>query len=105
MNWKEFLKPDIWKVVLTIIFLIISFSGTSMRGCRDSAYGGTCVFYRGFPLPMVFYDSTLYISTQALLIQNIFAPIADLIFWYIISAIIATIIVQRKTKKKRGRKT
>lgn len=68
MNWKEFLKPTIVKIILMIIFTVIT----------------TLLFY-GLPLN----NTIIYFGGPAQF--DYFFMIIDIIFWYLISCIIASI--------------
>jgi hypothetical protein len=100
MNWKEFLKPSWIKIVLLLIFLVLSFFKTDYPFSSDSPS-----FSHGFPLYYLTegYDWWSYPEWQTsprkirdILYFNLFI---DLIFWYLLSCLI--IWVYDKVKKKK----
>ncbi|MBN2042262.1 MAG: hypothetical protein JW754_00485 [Candidatus Aenigmarchaeota archaeon] len=74
MNWEEFLGPDILKILLMIIFTIITtltMYGFPLRSV-NILFGGECGF-------------------------DYFFMIMDIIFWYVISCVIAGIVNKIKS--------
>lgn len=101
-NWKEFLKPNWKKIILTLIFILLSFLYFQMPSRvvtgihRDE--------YHGLPLPFYHYligfrilpsQEIEYIDSSNFLYPNL---LIDLIFWYLISCLMVLIYEEfRKT--------
>jgi hypothetical protein len=87
MSIKQFLKPDVRKIIVFLILLIISFFIKSGIALGE-------LYWRviGFPLPILVQTDGLFwsLSYQGIII--------DLIFWYIITCLI--IWIYEKFKKK-----
>lgn len=123
MNWKEFFKKNLMKLlVLTLILLIIStlivflpygyyMSGIQTYGIPFSG-GGDGYFppkpYNGIGFPLMFYayDYEAFGPPEHLYyfpsLYNYYNFIIDVIFWYIISCLI--IFIYNKLKKSKKKK-
>lgn len=92
MNWKEFFKPNEIKIVLTVIFFLVS-----IIIFKDNF---TPQIYVGFPL--LFYlksfGDMVNPGPDKIIYQNLFI---DLILWYLLSCLIMFIY---EKYVKRGRK-
>jgi hypothetical protein len=89
MNWKEFLKPDKRKIVLTFIVMIIFFPGYPP-------------YYKGGGFPFNYLSSgSCYAGSNIVSCAIKQAPmnlILDIIIWYIVSYLIIWIYDKRKKK-------
>jgi hypothetical protein len=92
MNWKEFLKPTIAKIILLIIFMIISvlFLGTTRMDAPSNW---------GWPFP-VYVSGCNFFGGGCVNEFVWFDLILDIIFWYVISCIIVIAYHVNKKKKK-----
>jgi hypothetical protein len=90
MDWKQFLKPDWKKILLTVILFLISTRYVSFLGL-DAPY------YIGFPIN-VYYMAGWPMSTKGFFYLGI---VIDLIFYYLISCLI--VWIYDKVRKKRIR--
>lgn len=79
INWKEFLKPTIGKIILFIILFFISFVFS--------------YFAQGFPLKFMEF----YIPT-GLQFKSLFNLISDIVFWYLVVCLI--VFIYHKIRKK-----
>jgi hypothetical protein len=102
MNWKQFLKPELNKIGLTLFLLFISsfvLQGSAVGQCRE-------IEYYGFPLPWFNYDcitdkGVLCSDNQAscsITSPEISILVLDIIIWYIISCVI--VWIYNKIKKR-----
>ena len=84
---KEFLKPDLRKIVIfLILFLISSFLRDFYKGLEVSTKYG---------FPIMFYHWDYYAKTTEF---NFVGFIIDFIFWYLISCLI--VFVYDKVRKR-----
>ena len=89
MNWKNFLKLDVKKIVLLIIlFILFSILFSHYRAiCIE---GGTT-----FGFPYNFYSNCNNAVSQGTILGNpkfdIIGFIVNLIFWYLISALLISL--------------
>lgn len=100
MNWKPFLKPDLKKIILTIIifFVILPAIYYMFIAPHDIAgYGGLFFFY-SFLVPILF----LALSTENIIIISIVGfllPILIILFWYVIACVLTAIFYKIKKVK------
>lgn len=86
---KEFLKPNLWKVVLFIVL-----SAFFLLSERHTVIGGELiVLIKGFPLPIETGDDFSWTQGNPLLIVYL---IVDLIFWYLLACLIYFIFTKLK---------
>ena len=108
MGIKEFLKPTILKIILTIIFIVVSLLFVYFPAplwIEESNNIATIDFYtniRGFPIPY------LIINIGGGVVQGFsifyFGLLIDLIFWYLLSCLIIFIynkVGKNKNKRKK----
>jgi len=92
MKWKEFLKPKLNKIGLTLLLLLISSfvpQGSIIGQCRE-------IEYYGFPSPWFKYDcitdkGVLCSGNQAgcsIMPPELLLLIVNIIVWYIFSCLI-----------------
>ena len=96
MEWKTFFKPDLIKILITILFLGISFLYQYIPKYTDAAsvYQGFPIFsyienygiFHGFPF--------IYFGEGQILISGL---IVDLIFWYLVSC--GVVAIYHKIRK------
>ena len=96
MNWKEFFKPTIWKIMIFLLFLIITsvFNlATQCPGCTRAAHGFPLTLYElpGCEPTPPFFECPKYRLVYSGLLFN-------LIFWYLVSC--GFIILYIKIRKK-----
>jgi preprotein translocase subunit SecE len=94
MNWKEFLKPDWRKIVLTIIlFTIVTglkwYLFDTCLGCYNTYFG----------VPLAFYEKIVWPRENEMTNFLIFNLIVDIIFWYLLSCLIVWIYDKFRKKK------
>jgi len=103
MNWKKFLKPEVNKIGLNLLLLLISsfvVQDIIIGQCRE-------IEYYGFPLPWFKYDCTtdkgvLCSGNQAvcsIMPPEVLLLIADIIVWYLLSCLIIWIYDRVKKRK------
>jgi hypothetical protein len=106
MSWKQFLKPDWRKIIITIIILFLTIfynTRTEILPQPKTRYyqgfpfewwiyeaGGTVIGYLIFNIPVELLYSGRIILTGF---------IADIIFWYLLSCLIVWIYDKVKKKK------
>jgi len=99
MNWKEFFKPTLWKIILTIIIFILLY--LIIGPTRDNIVPFACIkntpcgwyvlnFFRIFPLEFS------YLSFAILVQYLIF--LSELIISYILSCSIISSKIMKKGK-------
>jgi hypothetical protein len=80
MSLKEFFKPTTWKIILFVVFFVVS----SFIFTLDSRYGAAT--YIGAPFP--YYTSPAALPDQPSASWNFIYLLLDIIIWYLISALI-----------------
>ena len=108
MNWKEFFKPTIWKIIITlIIFLLIPvnmWNGVLPERCLPEDINCTPMKV-WFCKPLILqtenieYNKTLYISKFSQGLNIIIYLSIQLIISYLISCIIILLCNKIKNKK------
>jgi len=93
MNWKEFFVLDLRKIILLFVLLILSltitYSGNECSPYSEYSEGVACTDNKGFPFAYYSsYQSMASIDRPIITSYNYYALIPDIVFWYIISAII-----------------
>jgi len=106
---REFLKPSWKKILLAMVFLLITLF-VEYFGCGADGFGVSCNSYTGLPLPILECYSMHY-ETQ---LTNIFSSnchlvetlpliiflLVDFVFWYLISCLIILIYNKIRIRKK-----
>jgi len=99
MNWKEFLKPD-WKKIILTLGLFVLFSSISL------VYGPIC--FEGcinFGFPYIFYSKIgvgFSNEVQEFTVHtNYYSMFIDVVIWYLFSCLIFWIYDKFKKKKKK----
>ena len=83
MNFKDFLKPTIWKIILMIIFFAPIHLLQLAIGFQVTSVGFPYRFYHSLSTATFTYDF------------NLIFFIIDIIFWYLISCLIISLIKKR----------
>ena len=108
---KEFLKPSWKKILLAVIFLLITLF-IEYYACGSDGFGVSCYSYTGFPLPILecyimHYETQLiniFSSTSSChLIKTlplIISLLIDFVFWYLISCSIILTYNKLKARKQ-----
>jgi len=106
---REFLKPSWKKILLAMVFLLITLF-VEYFGCGADGFGVSCNSYTGLPLPILECYSMHY-ETQ---LTNIFSSnchlvetlpliiflLVDFVFWYFPSCLVFHIYSKLKTRKQ-----
>ena len=91
-NWKGFLKPTKWKILLAILLIYVLDFQFSLS--LNILFGNSGV---GFPLA---YNYIVWASKDlGAVIFNPIIFVVDIIFWYLISVIIITVFERKGAKK------
>lgn len=106
MNWKEFLKPDLKKIILLLVLLYFS-SAISYRGSECISPEGSiikgisCSNNQGFPFAYYSgYQSMSGSGMPTITSYNYYALIPDIIFWHIISSAIVFLFYKNSKGNK-----
>ena len=108
MNWKEFFRPTILKLILfVVLFTFFTFLPTGfIKGIVDiTSIFKTQINYLG--LPLNFYKIGLCLATQDIPTSysgcshefNFIYLLFDMIFWYVISALILTLLIKKPNQQ------
>lgn len=76
MNFGSFIKPTVWKIILTVLLFIITY-----------------LFFRGIPF------TALVLMFGGPNKINYINFIVDIVFWYLVSAIIISIFTSKSRNK------
>ncbi len=103
MDVKLFLKPDLRKIILLFVLLFlsltISYSGNECSPYSMHSEGVACTDNKGFPFAYYSsYQSMASIDRPTITSYNYYAIMPDILFWYIVSAIIISVYDKFKTK-------
>lgn len=91
MNWKEFFKPTILKVILLIAFIILSPMVLAMFGLNQFCDGGPCP--EGFPFEFTYFPGSassdgITETSWGFELKSFWGLIGNLIFWYLVVCLI-----------------
>lgn len=105
MNWKEFFKPTLWKIITSILLIILAFFSTrsvdisTLCNClpgpcpcpQPFPYGN--ILFKGIYYTLFFadYTTSLWAGTASGLVFNwmaVFILLLNLVYLYVISCLI-----------------